>query len=127
MSVFKCEQSTFCSSCGTLLRIGVADLYVSCHICAQRRELTDFVGSKNVTRSRDLELKFAHVNVKSNEGHKLDATISEECPQCGAQEMSFTTAQLRSADEGQTVFYACKCGYVLNLTRCTRLVASWRP
>jgi DNA-directed RNA polymerase I subunit RPA12 len=38
--------------------------------------------------------------------------INEECPQCGHNEMYFTTAQLRSADEGQTVFYECiSCGH----------------
>ena len=37
--------------------------------------------------------------------------IAEECPQCGRMEMTFKTAQLRSADEGQTIFYFCKCGY----------------
>jgi hypothetical protein len=40
--------------------------------------------------------------------------IEEECEKCHAKEVSFHTMQLRSADEGQTVFYHClKCGYVV--------------
>ncbi len=91
---------------------------------------TEFVGAQTVTRSRDLELKFARVKVDMSAA-KQDATvrlaaqcacvhcahactvvqIAEECPQCGRMEMTFKTAQLRSADEGQTIFYFCKCGY----------------
>jgi DNA-directed RNA polymerase I subunit RPA12 len=39
------------------------------------------------------------------------ATVEEDCPKCGHGIARFTTAQLRSADEGSTVFYTCvACG-----------------
>jgi DNA-directed RNA polymerase subunit M/transcription elongation factor TFIIS len=38
------------------------------------------------------------------------ATIDEPCPQCQNPQLLFYTMQLRSADEGSTVFYECeKC------------------
>ena len=40
------------------------------------------------------------------------ATVDEECSKCKNPTMLFYTMQMRSADEGQTVFYECpKCGY----------------
>lgn len=36
--------------------------------------------------------------------------VERLCPQCNNNKMSYATLQLRSADEGQTVFYTCtKC------------------
>ncbi|PTB46686.1 hypothetical protein M441DRAFT_126099, partial [Trichoderma asperellum CBS 433.97] len=31
--------------------------------------------------------------------------VKETCPKCGAKEVRYTTLQLRSADEGTTLFY----------------------
>lgn len=41
-------------------------------------------------------------------------TVQEECPSCGNDTAYYRTMQLRSADEGQTIFYTCTnaaCGW----------------
>lgn len=35
------------------------------------------------------------------------ATVEEPCVKCSAPEVGFYTVQMRSVDEGQTVFYEC--------------------
>jgi DNA-directed RNA polymerase I subunit RPA12 len=57
-----------------------------------------WVGDDNVEESK----------AKSNK----HATIEEPCPKCGHPELYFYTMQLRSVDEGSTVFYECpKCSH----------------
>ena len=34
-------------------------------------------------------------------------TVEEDCPRCGSHVAYYRTMQLRSADEGQTIFYTC--------------------
>jgi DNA-directed RNA polymerase I subunit RPA12 len=38
------------------------------------------------------------------------SVIQHPCDKCGREEVRYYTQQLRSADEGTTVFYECDCG-----------------
>ena len=50
---------------------------------------------------------------KKEEDDQADGPVIErKCPKCGHDKMSYAAIQLRSADEGQTVFFTClKCKY----------------
>jgi DNA-directed RNA polymerase I subunit RPA12 len=74
----------------------------------------EFESATIVTSSRPEAFPHKPKLEATEEKHYLKdgATIQEKCPKCDHYEMVFHTAQLRSADEGQTVFYSCvKCGY----------------
>ena len=44
------------------------------------------------------------------------ATVEEPCIKCGHHEVGYYTVQLRSVDEGQTVFYECpKCKHTWSI------------
>jgi len=40
-----------------------------------------------------------------------EVKTAEICPVCGRKEVKYTTAQLRGADEGSTIFYNCDFGH----------------
>lgn len=92
----------FCA-CGTLVVIESNKNELRCNRCDRVLNLNDI---QEISMSRDVEqeIKFDLKEVKG-------AKIKHQCPSCGADEMMYNTAQLRSADEGQTVFYSCECGY----------------
>jgi DNA-directed RNA polymerase subunit M/transcription elongation factor TFIIS len=58
-----------------------------------------------------LRAKRSAVQTLSAEDRKTEAITEKTCERCGRKEMFFTTVQLRSADEGSTVFFRCVCGY----------------
>lgn len=94
----------FCRACGQLVSLP------ECQCCG-------FVNPLQQMASTSVSKLFTH---KPTKHHALlrqaGATIQEKCPMCDAAEMVFHTAQLRGADEGQTVFYSCyKCGYKTRL------------
>lgn len=109
----------FCVDCGNLLDSSNSQKRISCTDCQRSYDSSSFANLKVVTRSSDdafpsaLRLKKSVVKtvLKSSELEE-GATIKEKCPQCGNEEMQYHTLQLRSADEGATVFYTCTgCGY----------------
>jgi DNA-directed RNA polymerase I subunit RPA12 len=110
----KKHSLVFCPKCGNLLdQPSGTDEHIQCHCCTKIVPASEFESATIITTSRTDS--FPHKPIlEEKEIHYLKdgATIQEKCPKCDHFEMVFHTAQLRSADEGQTVFYNCvKCGY----------------
>ena len=61
-----------------------------------------------------LRSKRSDIRELTKEDRDNQQRSGEHCPECDAPNMMFTVAQLRSADEGSTVFYHClQCGHKL--------------
>lgn len=58
-----------------------------------------------------LRAKRSAVQTLTAEDKQTEALTQHTCAQCGRKEMYYTALQLRSADEGSTIFYSCVCGY----------------
>ncbi len=109
-----CTDINFCPACGTLLPPLPAQGNVFCLSCRFEVPAESFA---------EAEISYTVVFNKKEEGKKKRVkkessdevegpTIERRCPKCGHEEMSYAALQLRSADEGQTVFFTClKCKY----------------
>ncbi|PCH03693.1 DNA-directed RNA polymerase, subunit C11/M/9 [Penicillium occitanis (nom. inval.)] len=99
----------FCTDCGNLLResTGSPDAILECDIPPQ----TIISESKPNAFPSALRAKRSALQTLTAADRTMEAVTQHTCAECGRKEMFFTTAQLRSADEGTTVFYRCVCGY----------------
>ncbi|KAF7137869.1 hypothetical protein RHSIM_Rhsim07G0250400 [Rhododendron simsii] len=92
-----CHQRDFmfCDLCGTMLSFDKTK-YARCPLCKFKRSYKDIAG-KEITYSA------------TSEDHNA------KCTKCGQVGLYYIPRQIRSADEGQTLFYDCpKCGHSFN-------------
>ena len=111
----------FCSACGTILEPPESDI-VKCTYCSLTCKFSDINIPEIITKSiettkptwiHDIDQNGNATNSKENVQH---AKIEEPCPKCNNPELFFYTMQLRSVDEGSTVFYECpKCTYKFSI------------
>ncbi|KAL4735185.1 hypothetical protein BDW75DRAFT_184266 [Aspergillus navahoensis] len=107
----------FCTDCGSLLEGSVGDptRILVCDVCGTRNK--DTVPKTIVSESKpssfpsSLRAKRSAIQTLTQADKRTEALVEKDCPKCGRKEMYYTTVQLRSADEGSTVFYTCVCGY----------------
>ncbi|XP_043275481.1 DNA-directed RNA polymerase I subunit RPA12 [Venturia canescens] len=103
----------FCSDCGTILPILNDHGNVTCFAC-DRIWGSEAFGDMAMSCTIEFNDKRTYTKHKEKESAEdADGPIVErQCPQCDNNKMSYATLQLRSADEGQTVFYTCtKCKF----------------
>ena len=102
----------FCPSCRATLKVDSSG-DINCAVCNYSSNLGSLSElPSSITRSSD---KPVPLWARSDEEQALlqrsreptRATVEEPCVKCGHPEVGFYTVQMRSVDEGQTVFYEC--------------------
>lgn len=98
----------FCRDCGALLPAFSHSVNISCMVCKNTVGVDQFQETETTYTIKFNKLEKPKKKMEETEGPVLERT----CPKCKNDKMSFATLQLRSADEGQTVFFTCtKCGF----------------
>lgn len=110
----------FCVHCGAILTVPKEGEELPCGYCKAKFPIESFSNIEVTTRSgaRPAPQWVDDLKRKGEEKRRKRAKVEEQCPKCGHPEMEFYTMQLRSADEGQTVFYEClndKCQHKYSL------------
>ena len=108
-------SASFCDDCGSILPLPCGSAVVSCNICKLKVDMSGKLGKEitYVIKFNELDVYTRGKEQAAEAGADASGPLAEKsCPRCGHPEMSYATAQLRSADEGQTIFYTCpKCSY----------------
>ncbi|WRT70771.1 uncharacterized protein IL334_007770 [Kwoniella shivajii] len=121
VSAHRIGSLLFCPACGTLLDLPRDDQdEIACHQCGRREPASSYENLPTKTYSApnafpsELRSKRALVQNKVHDGEAAkdrDPVAQEKCQKCGHIGLSYKEMQLRSADEGSTIFYKClNCG-----------------
>ncbi|KAK5649500.1 hypothetical protein RI129_000529 [Pyrocoelia pectoralis] len=112
------SSPNFCSDCGSILPLLQDIGNITCYRCSQHYDYRDVASGqiKYTIHFNSIDACAKNLKEENRKGSEEDGPVVErKCPKCGNDKMSYATIQLRSADEGQTVFYTCtKCKYKEN-------------
>lgn len=109
----------FCPHCHATLQVDRSGA-ITCNVCGHSSHLSDIPSDQLPTTTTVSADRPTPAWAKSEEEQQnmqqqqplTRATIEEPCVKCGHPEVGYYTVQLRSVDEGQTVFYECpKCNH----------------
>ena len=118
------DYPLFCPYSGNVMRLDAANGTAYSEASGHSVALRDLVDTVKITQVSDMEEVGRRFNLEPlvKRKERLDeenalssrtrAVVDEACPKCGERGLEFYLLQLRSADEGQTVFYECrKCSH----------------
>nr|XP_004671977.2 DNA-directed RNA polymerase I subunit RPA12 [Jaculus jaculus] len=97
----------FCPDCGSVLPLPGAQDQVACPRCGFSISVRDFEGKVVKTSVVFHKLDTAVPKCVEEGPESQGPVVDRRCSRCGHEGMAYHTRQMRSADEGQTVFYTC--------------------
>ena len=138
LSLIRTKRPTmsFCDRCGSLYKVeeasgaaaaiaveGLVARCTGCNRCENVRAAFDKGIRESFSTSDTFLFKYG-IEPMNPDGSKFGAVkdvtreravVDEKCPKCSHKGLNFYTMQLRSVDEGQTVFDECpKCGHTFS-------------
>ncbi|KAI6182291.1 DNA-directed RNA polymerase subunit [Aphelenchoides bicaudatus] len=104
-------DSDFCLNCGQIMPMATtAPIKLECRNCGVESMVEECDKVINI-REFSYEKKIVELDEDTAGGKDHGVQVDHICTKCGHTQATYSTQQTRSADEGQTVFYACvSCG-----------------
>ncbi|XP_004074220.1 DNA-directed RNA polymerase I subunit RPA12 [Oryzias latipes] len=102
------RDPNFCQDCGSVLPLpGLSDT-VRCPRCCLCTPVTEFLGREIQSGVIFNPAEQTLLALEDEENSELKGpVIDRRCTRCNKEGMIYHTRQMRSADEGQTVFFTC--------------------
>ncbi|KAM3137192.1 hypothetical protein pb186bvf_010738 [Paramecium bursaria] len=97
----------FCPQCNNIIDLNDISDIIECNRCGYKV----YYEPRYIVTTLQMEPKAWLSTIKEEDYQSTKATIESQCTKCGHNLAYFWTVQIRSVDEGSTVFYECvSCG-----------------
>ncbi|XP_038141840.1 DNA-directed RNA polymerase I subunit RPA12 [Cyprinodon tularosa] len=107
-------EPNFCPECGNVLPLPGMSQTVRCPRCSFSIPVIEFSGLEvcSAVVFNPVEQSAAALEDEEGGSELKGPVIDRRCARCNKEGMIYHTRQMRSADEGQTVFFTCMhCRY----------------
>lgn len=110
--------AVFCPRCQSMLNMPDERELLRCPDCPFTCNMNDPEASSEPVAAQEQKTVMRDAGEAAKDEQAADykrATVDDPCPKCQFERLQYYTLQLRSVDEGQTVFFECeKCGHTFS-------------